>query len=248
MLPPQLLQAPRVERLLPRRELVENQPQRIDVALDRRPLARKLLRRHVRRRPRHFPLDHVARRHRQAKVRDPRPSSPVHHHVRRLQIPVQNTLVMRRGQPRAQLPRDVQPLVGGRKTSDPLQERGQVLPVHVFHRQVVQPVDFPDVVHTAHVRVRDLTRDPHFRVEPLEALLLRREVLRQELQRHRLPELQVVRPVHLAHPASAEQPDDPVSLRQHGTRREPARLNRVRRRQTADRDRGWAAPQRRRRN
>jgi hypothetical protein len=35
--------------------------------------------------------------------------------------------------------------------------------------------------------------------------------LRQELQRHGLAELQVVRPIDLAHPAVAQEPDDAVA-------------------------------------
>ncbi len=45
---------------------------------------------------------------------------------------------------------------------------------------------------------------------------------REELQRHRLAELEVVGAVHLAHAAAAEQAENPVAARQRGAGRKPA--------------------------
>ena len=51
---------------------------------------------------------------------------------------------------------------------------------------------------------------------------VRRPASRQELERHRLAELQVVGAVDLAHAAAAEQPADAIASRQHRARDEPA--------------------------
>ena len=119
--------------------------------------------------------------------------------------------LVRRGEPGAELARDLERLVR-RQPADAPQQRGEVLAVHVLHREEVLAVDLADVVDAADVGMRDLARDAHLGVEALEAVLLRSESPRQELQRDRLAELQVVGAVDLAHAAAAEQADDPVAL------------------------------------
>ncbi|HSC27700.1 MAG TPA: hypothetical protein VLD67_10520, partial [Vicinamibacterales bacterium] len=47
---------------------------------------------------------------------------------------------------------------------------------------------------------------------PLDMLISVDQAAWQELQRHRLPQLEVVGAVHLAHAASAEQRDNTVAL------------------------------------
>ena len=59
---------------------------------------------------------------------------------------------------------------------------------------------------------------PHLVVEPVEAAGVARERRGQELQRDRLPELQVVGAIDLAHAALAESRDDAVPLAEHGAR------------------------------
>ncbi len=110
----ELLERCAVERLAAGVELVEHQAQRVDVAAHRRALARELLRRHVGRRARHLALDDFARRDRQPEVGDARAAAAVDHDVGGLQVPVQHALVVRRGQARAELARDVERLVRGK--------------------------------------------------------------------------------------------------------------------------------------
>ena len=140
--------------------------------------------------------------------------------------------------------RDLERLVR-REPADALQERGEVLAVHVLHREEVLAVDLADVVDAADVGVRDLARDAHLGVEALEAVLLRSESPRQELQRDRLAELQVVGAIDLAHAAAPEQADDPVALGEHRAGREAAGLDRIGRGQPADLRGRRAAPPRR---
>jgi hypothetical protein len=58
--------------------------------------------------------------------------------------------------------------------------------------------------------------------ETLQTTLVLLQTSRQELQRDRLAELQVIGPVDLAHPAATEQTDDSISAGQHRARNESA--------------------------
>ena len=63
---------------------------------------------------------------------------------------------------------------------------------------------FGDVVHAAHVRMRDLPRQPNFLMEAREPVGVIRELLRQEFQSDRLSELQVFRSIDFAHAAATQ--------------------------------------------
>ena len=66
--------------------------------------------------------------------------------------------------PGADLPRDLERAVL-RESADAAEQRGEVLAVHVLHRQERVAVDLVDVVDAADVRVRDLPRHPDFGVQ-----------------------------------------------------------------------------------
>ena len=131
----------------------------------------------------------------------------------------------------AQSCREISSALSPRKAADPPQKRAEVLAVHVFHREEVLPPDLADVVHAADVRVRDLARETDLREESLDTVAVRRQVRRQELQRDRLAELQVIGAVDLPHAAAPEESDDPVALGEDRPRREAAGVDRVRRRE-----------------
>jgi hypothetical protein len=116
---------------------------------------------------------------------------------------MEHTLVVCRRQPGTQLLRDVDCLVSG-QVADALQERCQVLAVNVLHREEVTAVEFADVVDAADIRMRDLARDADLGVEALAAHGIVSQRLWQELQRHGLPQRQVVGAINLAHPAASE--------------------------------------------
>ena len=118
------------------------------------------------------------------------------------------------GQPRAELPCDLRGLVLGH-AADTAQKRPEVLSVDVLHRQEMVAIDLAQIVHPADVGVRDLPRRSHLVEEALQALLVTRERLGEELESHRQSELQIVRPVDLAHSPFSEEADHPVSRRQH---------------------------------
>ncbi len=147
-------------------------------------------------------------------VSDEGVTAAVDHDVRRLQVPVQHPRLVGRGEAGAELPGDLHRLVLW-KATDPAEEGGEVLAIDVLHRQEVDALHLTHVVHAADVRMGDLPGDPHLVEEALQSTGVLLELLRKELERHRLAELQVVGAVDLAHPAAAEQTDDAVSLPKH---------------------------------
>ena len=180
----------------------------------------------------------------QAEVGDLRAAAAVDHDVAGLQVPVQHALVVRRAEARAHLARDLDRLVG-RKPPDAPQQRGQVLAVDVLHREEVPSLDLADVVDAADVGVRDAAGVADLGVEAVDPGRLRGELRRQELQRDRLPELQVVGAVDLAHAAAADEADDAVALAEDRAGREAAAVERRRGRDAADRAIRRAPPLRR---
>ena len=105
----------------------------------------------------------------EAEVGDPHPPSPVDEHVGRLEIAVQYAAIMRRSQTRAQLASQLGRLVR-RQPSNPAQQRGEVLAVHVLHREEVLAVRLADVIDAAHVRMRHLARDADLVMEARQAV------------------------------------------------------------------------------
>ena len=202
-------------------ELVQHEAEGVDVAADADLAALQLLRRHVARRPRaHVLLAERLGEAGQAEVGDAHVALAVEHEVRGLEVPVQHALLVRGGEPGAELSRDVEGLVG-RQTADAPQERREVLAVHQLHGQEEVALRLPHVVHAADRRVGDLPGHPDLAVEPGEPLAVRVEAVGKELEGDRLVELQVVGPVDLAHPAAAEEPGDAVAPRQDRPGHEP---------------------------
>ena len=152
-----------------REDLVENQPQRIQVALDARGAAGELLGRHVGRSPGDLRgMTPVGGRPGEAEIGDPDLAAPVEHDVGRLQIPVQDAPLVRGRQPPAELLGDLDALVPG-KPADPAQEPSQILAVDILHRQEMLPVHLADVMDSADVGMGDLSGQPHLVVEVLQS-------------------------------------------------------------------------------
>ena len=201
-------------------ELVDHEAERIDVAADAHLAPEQLLGRHVGGRPR----PHVLARQRvgqpgQPEVGEPNLPPAVEHHVRGLQVAVQQALRVRGAQPLGDLARHVERLVE-REAPDAPEQRREVLSVHELHREEVLPLGLSDVPHAADGRVRHLARGAHLGVEPLDAVAVGLEGGRQELERDRLLELEVVGAVDLAHPAAAQQAHDPVAIGEDRSRHE----------------------------
>ena len=88
----------------------------------------------------------------------------VEHDVRRLQIAVEHAALVRRGQPCADLPRELERPFR-REATDAAEQRAELLAVDELHREERVALDFVDVVDAADVRMRHLPRHPHFVVE-----------------------------------------------------------------------------------
>ena len=214
-----LREAARLECALANVDLVEDQSQRIEVALNGDRLAVELLRRHVGWRARHFALRRLSGADREAEVRNSDATPPIQHDVRRFEIAMEYALVVCGGEPGAQLTGD---LVGLplRQAADAAKERCEILTVDVLHRDEVMAVDFTDVVDTADVRMRYLPGVAHFGVKALEKACVPREARRQELERDGLSELEILSAIHLAHSAAAEEADDAIAIGQQPAGRE----------------------------
>ena len=163
---------------------------------------------------------HVGRRAGADRLTRTRPARPksvmrtlaaaVEHDVGRLEVAVEDAALVRRGEAGADLARDLEAALL-REAADAPEQRREILAVHVLHRQERVPVDLADVVDAADVGMRDLARHAHFGVELRQARGIAIDVRRQELQRDRLPELQIVGAIDLAHAAAAEAADDAVA-------------------------------------
>jgi hypothetical protein len=85
----------------------------------------------------------------------------------------------------------------------------------------VLPFDLADVVNPADVGMGNLEGCLDFVEETVEAYLITLHSRRQELQGHRLAELEVVGTIYLAHASAAEQADNAISLGEYGAGDEP---------------------------
>ena len=220
----QLRDVPRFDRAPAGEHLVEHEAERVQVAARRDFLPRELFRRHVRGRSR---TQEFARRAREAEIGDADPAGAVEHDVRRLEVAVDDAAVVRGGEARADLARQLDRAVL-RKAADATEQRREILAVDVLHRQERVAFELADVVHAAHVGMRDLPRHADFRMELRQPRRIAIERLGEELQRDRLAELQIVGPIHLAHTAPTEAPDDPVAAVEDGSGRESAVIDRFR--------------------
>ena len=128
---------------------------------------------------------------------------------------------MSRGEPRTQTAPDLDSFIR-RQPPDAAQQRPQVLAVHEFHGDELLAIRFADVVHATNAGVRNLARNAHFAVEPVERYFVVRYGFGQKLQRYRLAQFEIIGAIDLAHAALSEDADDAVTLGQKHARRKPA--------------------------
>src|ERR1700752_4259328 len=76
--------------------------------------------------------------------------------------------------------------------------------------------------------MRNLPGRAYFLVKARQCRAICRKRFRQELQRHRLFQFEIVGAINLAHPTTADQPEDSVATRKNVARNEPGIINRVR--------------------
>ena len=134
---------------------------------------------------------------------------------------MEDTTLVGRGEPRAQLTGEIERLVF-RQAPDAAEQGREILSVHILHRQKRQSVHLSDVVHPTDVLVRDLPREAHFGVELREADRVGLEGLGQELHGDGLAERQVVGAIDLSHAALTDPRHDSIASGEEGPRLEAA--------------------------
>ena len=220
-----------LERAPAGEELVEHEAERVDVAPRRDLAAGELLGRHVGRRAGAQRLRRPTRR--QAEVGDADPAAAVEHDVRRLQIAMEHAAVVRGGESRADLPRELERAL--------LRESGRcgaAATRDLRRRRTPSTGRCAPRPRRCRRRGRRSGATPAAPSAPRCAAASSRagsaiDLLGQELQRDRLTELEVVGAIDLAHPAPAEAPDDAIAGVEQGAGREPAVVDRVGARQPA---------------
>ena len=88
-------------------------------------------------------------------------------------------------------------------------------------------IHFSYIVDAADIWMRKLAGDSDFGKKPLTANGIFRQGRRKEFQRHRLAQLQIVRPINFPHSTASEQPDNTIAVSKNGSRCESASGNRV---------------------
>ena len=127
----------------------------------------------------------------------------VQQHVARLDVAVHQAALMGGVERLGELVSDVHHPLGSERRGVS-QQRLQVNPIDVAHRDKQAPVGLARVVHRDHVWVVQARRQPRLPQQPLAEALVQREALRQHLQRHRAPEPGIACEIDLAHAAAPD--------------------------------------------
>jgi hypothetical protein len=138
----------------------------------------------------------------QAEVEDLHVAVGSQHDVGRLQVAVDDPVLVRRLQPVGDLAGDPHDLV--RRHRPLLHAPAQVLPLHQLHHQEADPAFLLETVDRGDVGMLQAGQGPRLALEPGLALGIARELGRQDLDRHVAAELRVAGAEHLAHAALAD--------------------------------------------
>ena len=153
---------------LPVKISYKNKAERVDIALDGDFATRELFGRHVCGRARaNFAVADLAGDACQAEIGDAHASAAVEHDVCGLQVAMQQALLVRGGEARANLPRDFDSFVL-REAANAADERREILAIYIFHGDEWRIAGHADVENAADVGMRYLPCDAHFAVESRE--------------------------------------------------------------------------------
>jgi hypothetical protein len=146
---------------------------------------------------------------RQAEIHDDRLAALFDHDVGRLQVAVDDAVVMRFLQRLGELADHVQYLPLGKRFVG-LNEIGKRTPFDIGHRNVVLRFDLADVVDRADVGMSQRRSRPRLPIEPLAKLARRILVEAGRFERHAPAKLRVFREMNRPHRALADNLDDPI--------------------------------------
>jgi hypothetical protein len=198
------------------KELVEDDPHRVDVRPRVRARTPRLLGREVlRRADDRAHLGHLAR----AGAGDPevghlQPAVAADDDVVRLDVAVDDPVAVRETDRAEDLARVVD-RDRGRRRAVPDEKLLDRAPVEVFHRDVVGALGLAAVVDRDDVRVREASRVLGFAPEPLDELVVLRVAVVEDLDRDRPAQLLVLREVDVRHSTRAQLADDLVAAVEH---------------------------------
>src|SRR5262249_44706375 len=131
------------------------------------------------------------------------------------QVAMEHAAFVRGGQSRADFARELDGLVL-RQTADAQQQRRQVLAIEILHGDEMQTFDGADVVHPADVGMRYLSRDPDFVPKSSQGSLAHMRAC-EKLERHLLAEDQIMRTIHFAHAAFADEAHHTIAAGENRT-------------------------------
>jgi hypothetical protein len=130
-------------------------------------------------------------------------------HIRRLEIPVHDPLLVRDFKGLCDLPRDRESFVEWQRTArDPLR---QILAGHQLHHESVDSLGVFEPVNLRNVGVVQRRQGPRLALETRNAVGIRSKRLRENFDRDIAVEPSVPRPVDLAHAAGADRRQDFVN-------------------------------------
>src|SRR5690349_22965588 len=95
---------------------------------------------------------------------------------------MQYAFLMRSGEPRAQLTRNLYTFIN-RQSADSAEQGRKVLSIHVLHGQEGDTIGFSQVVNAANIRMRNLACNPHFTAKSAQGIFVSGERSGQKLQR-----------------------------------------------------------------
>jgi hypothetical protein len=201
-----------LERDAAGQQLVEQDPDRVEVARRRDRMPLRLLGRQVLRGADDRPgLRHVGRAGTgDAEVGDLHAALGVDDHVVGLDVAVDDAALVREAGGAQDLDADVDDLRGRERAlvAHQLLERA---PLEELHRDVVGPIPRPAVEDLDDVRVLETRRRRGLAAEALDELLVRGEAPVQDLQRDLAPELLVIGAVDVRHAARADPGRDAIA-------------------------------------
>ena len=128
--------------------------------------------------------------------------------VGRLEVPMNDTLLVRRFEPIGNLLRQKEGFVQRKRTArDPL---GEGLALDELHDEELLAFAFFEAVESGDVRVVELSEQPSFALEPGQPLFVSGKLFGEDLDRDIPAELPISSSIHFAHPTFANELEDLV--------------------------------------
>ena len=95
-----------------------------------------------------------------------------------------------------------------------MENRGEILALHVLHGDELYPLCFPEIIDTHHIAVGDLGSEDQFLFEAVEDGAITGQVGTNHLERDHAAQLNISRFVNRAHAAFAQQAQHFITLSQ----------------------------------